>query len=361
MRRLNDDEGATAVLVAIVLVVLIGIAAMVVDVGALWSERRQLQNGADAGSLAIAQMCAGGSCSGYATEAQSYADDNSNDNASNVQEVCGSSPDGVLPACIDPPATTPGGEGWVMVETQTGTNSGAGVVPTFLAQALVSGYNGETVHASSIANWGAPTGISGGFALTFSECEWLAATDGGTQYASYADLVAHHWPTDSAGNSLERTIYLHDTTAAGYCNAGPAGSDLPGGFGWLDNTNNSCYATTDSSGQLDVNTGTDVSNACKAALDASLGTVVYVPVFDATNGLNGTNGAYSVAGYAAFFMTGYYLGSVKQQSMVTGRYPCSGSDRCISGFFTQGLVPQGGTVGSGSTTNMGATVVGLVS
>ena len=70
MRRLRDDEGATAILVVIVMVVLLGMGAMVVDVGGLWSERRQLQNGADASSLAIAQMCAGGDCSGYQTEAQ---------------------------------------------------------------------------------------------------------------------------------------------------------------------------------------------------------------------------------------------------------------------------------------------------
>lgn len=360
MRRLRDDEGATAILVVIVMVVLIGMGAMVVDVGGLWSERRQLQNGADAGSLAVAQMCAGGDCARYLSEAQTYADANAKDGASNLEEVCGSSPDGLLPACTDPPATTPGGEGWVMVETQTGTNAGPSVVPSFLAQALVSGYNGETVHASSIANWGAPSGISGGFALTFSECEWLAATNDGAQYASYDDLVAHNWPTDSSGNSLERTIYLHGTQLAGTCPAGPAGSDLPGGFGWLDNTADTCYATTDANNELDVNPGADTSNPCKAALDASLGTAIYLPVFDSTNGLNGNNGAYNVAGYGAFFMTGYYLGAVKRKSMVTGTYPCSGNDRCISGFFTQGLVPQGGTVSNDPSTNMGATVVGLV-
>jgi hypothetical protein len=356
MRRVND-EGAVAVLLVIVVVVLIGMAAMVVDVGALWSERRQLQNGADAGSLAVAQLCAGGDCSGYATEAQNYANENSNDGASNVQEVCGSVSAG-LPACGDPPSTTPSGQGWAMVETQTGTSAGPGLLPPFLAQALVPGYNGQTVHAASIANWGAPSGITGGLALTFSECEWLDATEQGTQYASYTDLAAGVWPTDSSGASLERTIYLHDTSNALPCPAGPAGSDLPGGFGWLDDTGSTCYATTDSNGQLDVNTGIDTSNPCKTALDESLNTVIYVPVFDSTNGLNGTNGAYSIAGYAAFYLTGYYLGGgAKQVSAVTQTYPCDGSYRCISGFFTQGLVPQGGSVGDGPS--MGATVVGL--
>ena len=356
MRRLNDD-GATAIFVVIVIVVLIGMTAMVVDVGALWSERRQLQNGADAGSLAVAQMCAGGDCSGYLTEAETYADDNSNDAASNVEEVCGSTSNG-LPACTDPPATTPSGEGWVMVRTQTGTDAGPGLVPPVFAQVLVPGYSGGTVHASAIAHWGAPSGIAGGLPLTFSECEWLAATGGGTSYAPpppYPDPVTG-WPTDSNGASLERTIYFHDTTAAGFCGAGPSGADLSGGFGWLQPDSGSCEATT-TTGWFDDKTGVAVPTGCKDDLAAFVGQLIYVPIFDDTNGLTGTNGEYQLSGYAAFYLTGYSFPGATQKSLVTGHAPCSGSSNCISGFFTQALIPQGGTVGDGPS--MGATVVGL--
>ena len=38
--------------------VLVGMAALVVDVGAVVEEKRQLQNGADAAALAVAQSCA---------------------------------------------------------------------------------------------------------------------------------------------------------------------------------------------------------------------------------------------------------------------------------------------------------------
>lgn len=55
----NDRErGAVAVISALLLVVLLGCAAIAVDVGMLYSERAQLQNGADAGAIAIAQDCA---------------------------------------------------------------------------------------------------------------------------------------------------------------------------------------------------------------------------------------------------------------------------------------------------------------
>jgi hypothetical protein len=51
----RSDEGVTAVIVAIVMVVLIGFAALVVDLGALYRERRSLQTAADAAALAGVQ------------------------------------------------------------------------------------------------------------------------------------------------------------------------------------------------------------------------------------------------------------------------------------------------------------------
>ena len=56
--RLRDEHGASAVLVGLMLVVLVGFGAIAVDVGAMYSERAQLQNSADAGALAAAQFCA---------------------------------------------------------------------------------------------------------------------------------------------------------------------------------------------------------------------------------------------------------------------------------------------------------------
>ena len=41
----GDERGAASVIVAIVLVVLMGCAALAVDVGAMYAEKAQLQNG----------------------------------------------------------------------------------------------------------------------------------------------------------------------------------------------------------------------------------------------------------------------------------------------------------------------------
>ena len=60
MRRLrrHHENGVTAVLFAVVATMLFGMGALVIDAGALYQERRELQTGADAGALALAQFCA---------------------------------------------------------------------------------------------------------------------------------------------------------------------------------------------------------------------------------------------------------------------------------------------------------------
>lgn len=52
---LREEKGAVAVIIAILVVVLVGFAALVVDVGAIYEERRQNQTVADAAALAGAQ------------------------------------------------------------------------------------------------------------------------------------------------------------------------------------------------------------------------------------------------------------------------------------------------------------------
>ena len=97
MRWLRRDEGIVMVLVGLLLVVLLGMAGLAIDLGALYSERRQLRNGADAAALAIAEDCGRhpGSCNqGTANDtAQLYADANSDDGASGGAD-CGLTPTG---------------------------------------------------------------------------------------------------------------------------------------------------------------------------------------------------------------------------------------------------------------------------
>jgi hypothetical protein len=94
-------------------------------------------------------------------------------------------------------------------------------------------------------------------------------------------------------------------------------------------------------------------------MQAMNGTVVYVPIFDNTNGLTGSNGSYYIQRYAAFFLSGYSInGQYQQKSLATNKYPCSGQATCISGWFLNTVAVTGGGV-VGGTVDGGLEVVGL--
>ena len=56
-RRLRDDSGATAVIVALVLIALFAMIVLTIDVGGLLLRQRSMVNGSDAGALAAARSC----------------------------------------------------------------------------------------------------------------------------------------------------------------------------------------------------------------------------------------------------------------------------------------------------------------
>jgi len=73
-----EDEGAVAVIVALSIFVLVAFTAVAVDVGYMYSEKRQLQTAADAGALAGCRVLAdGGSNAAIDAEARAYATVNS--------------------------------------------------------------------------------------------------------------------------------------------------------------------------------------------------------------------------------------------------------------------------------------------
>jgi hypothetical protein len=347
MQRVNDERGAVAVIVLVCFVMLFGIGAIVVDAGALYQEKRTLQNGADAAALAIAGQCGLGACGDPASTAATYVDENADDGASTVEELCGSGVTGAS-ACEDPPAV-PAGAGYVRVTTLTEDDEGAGdVVPPFFAR--IFGNEGTSVRARSTVLWGGPSELTSELPITISQCEYDSYTAGGL----------HDPPPYTSYPSPEAVIYLHNTdeTLAPPCDAGPSGADLPGGFGWLD-TSTDCTATSDTEGWFDDSTGVPPPNSCDAdEMDDLVGTIVHIPIFDSTNDLNGSNGEYHMSGFASFFVTGYSIvGQYKVESLVTGAYPCGGNQTCISGFFVQDDDPIEGEVGGPA---MGITVIEIV-
>jgi Flp pilus assembly protein TadG len=360
MWKLRNDRGAVAVLTAILAgAVLFAFGAFAVDVGSLYSEFRQVQNGADAAAMAVAQSCAKGTCD--TTKAATFANANANDGATNVGAVCGTASG--LPGC---PASTgkqssctapaAGSPPYAQVYTNTRNRDGTNLVPPIFARALPgnASYNGKNVGACARAAYGAPASAKS-LGMTLSACEWQAATSNGTTYAPAPPAIA-------SGN-YERVIYLHTSTKATHCNAGPAGSDAPGGFGWTDSDSTCTTTYNANTGGYSVDPGTSMPSQCQTVLNSAWTnhpTALLIPVFNQIVS-GGTNGTYTLSTIAAFVVTGYYLGGQnKQKSWLPGspiynQYPCSGNDRCVSGYFTQATTT--GQIGSGN--NAGVSVVQL--
>jgi hypothetical protein len=60
---------------------------------------------------------------------------------------------------------------------------------------------------------------------------------------------------------------------------------------------------------------------------------------------NGANGTYTLAGFAAFVVTGYHLPGFTASDWLDSTQDCNGPDKCVNGFFIQALMPSTGTVG----------------
>lgn len=301
---MNRERGAVGVFIAIVIPVLLGMLGLAIDVGALYDERRQLSNGADAAVLAIAEDCALGvgpcDTAGASATAKSFADANARDGAAFIEDVS-----------IDTAART------VSVGTSTLEADGARVFPPFFAQVL--GWGGSTVHASASALWGFPSSMRNVLPLIISECEFPLGTP---------------VPTPSM------TLTFHEGNNTEECNA-VAGQDtdgdgkLAGGFGWLD-TIGTCASDLATGNWVDADTGSSPSNGCSPPdISSLIGVPTPLPIFDDINGV-GANGQYHISGFGLFVITGYNFG---------GQYkfnpPCSGSTRCVSGQFVPGVVHDG--------------------
>lgn len=366
------DRGGVAVMVSVLLAsgVLFGFGALVVDVGSIFAERREVQTSADAGALALAQECAsnGPGCSASSTIPAAFADANATDGFTGVDSICirtnGSSCAGGgtgLTNCLPLPA---GVTHYVEVQTSTRTKGGQTILPSVFAETLTPGISGANVKACSRAAWGPPK-TNTGLAVTLSICEWDSGTGGGSAYftgpAPYLGVNQAGGPNPPV--SYEIVIKLHTTTST-TCPDGPAGSNAPGGFSWLDEDAGPCQASISAGGTIGGDPGVPPSKDCKdALLQAYTDRVpLPLPVFNTVSG-TGSNTVYGIAGVSEFVVTGYNLPGASKDSWLTGGVPkskyCKGSDKCIYGFFTTGLIPGSGQIG-GSGSGFGASIVQLV-
>ena len=371
MRRVNmrDQDGAIAVITALLVIVLVGFAAIAVDVGALYLERRELQNGADAAALAIAQDCTVGvstaGCSDPGSRvatARTYADANANDLASSVADT------GVT---LDLAAQK------VTVEATTKDLSSADISRLAHWFAPVLGIDATEVKAKGAAIFGSVS-LSGEphIPITVGRCELEYWTAGGFYYPTntpdpltlgdsypfppnWYQIAADGTATQKPPFKLE--FQSGNPMQPSYCAPGEAGQNYPGGFGGLSTTGD---CTVESLvGYADGNEGAaliehndckdyceqttgDSSGACNDDALRILGKVVYLPIFESYD--TGTK-LYELNQPAAFFVTSYNFGP-QYNGTLSGHTNCQLSNtapECLEGYFTTVDIEPGAAVDVG--------------
>lgn len=344
MRRVNispdSERGGISVIVALLMVTLLGFTAIAVDAGMLYSEKAQLQNGADAAALLVAQKYAKNqadtNCSITSPLAASILSGNAQDGRSNVKSLA-----------LDLPNRT--------VKVTAGAQElgkAPNKVTLLFANAL--GISSAEVDASASVKWGSPEEGTTPFPLAFSVCQVSGMVDGAMQ------LLQNH---SSNGNAD--------------CPLGPAGSIVPGGFGWIVQDAGVCGGSVDLSiNESGSDTGNDGPSNCDAflahwasELTAGRDVTVLLPVYEGVTG-TGSGASYDLLAFAAFNVKGWKFASGNGTNAalifhntkddVGAALACTGNCRGIIGSFVK-YVSLADGYRLGPVSPYGATVVELTS
>jgi hypothetical protein len=286
MRRMRSEDGSVALVVGLLLVVFIGIGALVIDVGNLYWERRQLQRGADAAAVAAAQevVLTGSEADAYAV-ARTFANEN-NSRGAHV-------------ALSDFEVTSE----IVRVTAQTGSFEAPGQLPSFLAGVL--GVDEYATSATAAVRLNQIPG--GGRTIPIAICveNWSHWTSSGSVLPSGPPAQVISFATAPGAQ---------DPVNAECGNPGSDfGETYPGGFGFLQR-DGECMAVTTAMGIFPGSTGNnlvDSTSPCspQQLVDFLIDIVdddreVLIPIFDGYQS-QGSDGKFEVIGYGGFKLEGF--------------------------------------------------------
>ena len=285
MQRLKDERGAVAVMVALLMVPMLGFAALGVDIAGAYVQRQQLQTGADAAAFAIAQKCGRGACAATAT-AQNYAAANLHSGSSTATVTSLTS------------------------SAVTVTNSG--VRQHLFAPIL--GIDSTAINTQRHRGLGLADRRSGNTAAGLLDLR-MEGTDG------WRDAFGNHRTDHQPHQELGLTQPTAPVPREIWCPAASVGSPP---------TAVRCHTTSTIAGVLHSDPGNSVPSSCaQSDLMGSLNRTVLLPIFDQYTG-TGSNATYRIYGYAAFVVTGYHFGGQNNYND-----PCNGNNRCIKGYFAR--------------------------
>jgi len=337
--RSDQDRGAILVWFAAFAIVLLGSGALVIDMGSLWSERRELQNGADAAALAVAVDCAKTACTVSQATALNYAKLSATDGEVAVS-LCGKGA-GLTP-CSPVPNGVSVAVGYVQALTSTwnpGNGGSSDQVQFVFAPLLDALQVGQTVRAIATVAWGS-LGSATVLPIIISKCSFDPA-----------------WVAEDGSLSVPSTPIVITSNSNQLCSLGWAA-----GFDFLKDTVGGCGVTTiqiDSDGTT-LDAGSEgVLPQCRPIMQAlyDSGTTFIVPVAKSRTS-PGTNSTYLTDGFASFKLCGFALGGGYNENSCSPTCAGRPSQVRICGIF-QTLTVNGGELGDG--TDYGTRVLRMVS
>ncbi len=362
--RSPDDRGAVATVFTLLLAggVLLGVMALVVDVGQIYVERSELQSGADAAALGVARACATDApeCtpSGVRAIAERYANDNASDRVSGVAEVCGRRP-GVLLECNADPAnltaclgSPPPVEEYVEVRVSTLLPDGSLVLPPAFAQGVSPDFDGVSVGACARASW-APSALTI-LAVSATICQFNDATANGGRFGDASDPDADD----------EYVIQFWTGSIDDECDPDPEPPwQNPDQAGFLDGGGALCQIGVSNDGVVSGSfIGFEPFDLAPASCESRVrqaranGEVIYLPIHDGRVG-GDTSPQFRHVFVAPLLVTGFQFGAPpsadppydgeahREPSRLTG-HPCDiPRYRCLSGLFVGEPIPIANLVG----------------
>jgi hypothetical protein len=285
---MKNERGQTILLTVVFLVVLMGCAALTLDVGVWFREQRQAQATADAAALAGAQALPA-SPSDALTWAQQYADSNGGGVAADD----------------------------ITLRNDFATDDTVAVkvtrtAPSFFAS--IFSFGNVDVHAHAAARAGVPEEVEGAAPIVVNKLHPLLSGPG---------CPCFH---------QETTLPLAKTGA-------------PGAFGMVDFDNSGSNGNPDLAdwvqngfegmldlGPYDSDPGAKFNGGgLTQALDARVGTELLFPVFDTLDQV-GSNAQYDVIGWVAFHLDCFGL--------AVGSTDCTnqnGNNQTLTGYFTRAI------------------------
>ena len=336
--RSDRDKGAILVWFAAFAIVLLGSGALVIDLGSLWSERRQLQNGADAAALAVAVDCAKTACTLSQSTALNYAQLSATDGEVSVS-ICGRGAG--LTACSPVPNGVSAAVGYVQALTSTwnpGNGGSSDQVQFVFAPLLDALQVGQTVRAIATVAWGS-LGSATVLPIVISKCSfdpaWIAA-DG--------SLTVPSTPIRISSNSN------------GLCSQG-----WSAGFDFLADSIGGCGTKTVQivAGGTILDAGSEgIIPQCRPIMQAlyDSGATFIVPVAKSRTS-PGSNSTYLTDGFASFKLCGFALGGGYNENSCSPTCNGGPSQTRICGTF-QTLTVNNGELGDG--TDYGTRVLRMV-